>query len=128
MGTFEVYLPPLNQQQCFEWHHYLVARVTGCLATDIPSYNFLETRPNIDHRHNIFLPTPHKLIPKHLWSHTHVAMVHGCLATKYIYLATNAKLLYFTISDHRYPGIYCLTVSKRYLILPDGDYGVSGAT
>ena len=61
IGPFKVYLPPVNQLQGFLWHHYFLARVSGCLATDILCYNSLETRGNIHQIICLPIPTPPKL-------------------------------------------------------------------
>ena len=91
IGLFQVYLPPLNPLQGLQWHHYYVARGSGCLATDIQCYISLETRANINHRDNLLLPTPSKVTPRIPWCHILVARVHSCPVTEDLYLATKVE-------------------------------------
>ena len=105
IGEFEVYLPPLNQWWAFHWCYYCVARESGCLATDILNEISLETRANINQIHTIPISTPSKLTSKEKWWYILVAMVHGYLATSYIYLATNVNYQYscenYILACHR---------------------------
>ena len=64
IGPFKVHLPPLNQLKGFQSHHYFVARVSGCLATDILCHNTLATIRNIHHRGYQPIPTTFRLTPK----------------------------------------------------------------
>ena len=139
IGLFKVYLPPLNPLQGLQWHHYYVARGSGCLATDIQCYISLETRANINHRDNWLVPAPSKVTPRIPWCHILVTRVHSCPVTEDFYLATKVKCVILTDMTKttlvgtvwQYMEIYeatwqylgglwgYLTVFGRYVRLPD---------